>query len=209
MAKKLFPEHELYLLDNWNDAIELEDSIDSIREKCRGLLDSVLKQVRREHKDFDCQGFYFKYPAAYTWNIGVGKKAWRSSEPKWPSGFWLGDLYVENLVSEDENYPSVNVYIAPEKNTLDLANAKNTIEKEARKLPTLTPEQIAGIEVESKKECFWVTWPLKKSRSELFDLLRSDEAKGFVDCLVEHFEEMMPFIPVIDEIFQVSKKSLS
>ena len=208
MAKKLFPEHELYLLDNWGDACELEDSMDSTRETYKGILDDVLKKVRGEHKEFDCQGFHLGYPADYALNIGVGKKAWHSLWPKWPSGFWLSNLWLENLISEDECHPSACVYIAPEKSTLDLADASNAILHEAEKRKLLLAGQIASIEVVSnKKSQAWIAWPLPESRRELLDLLRHDEAKGFINRMVEHFELLSQFIPVMDRIFQDGKQS--
>ena len=39
MTKKLFPEHELYLLNHWTDAVDFEASIDSARETHKGILE--------------------------------------------------------------------------------------------------------------------------------------------------------------------------
>ncbi len=203
MAKKLFPDHELYLLENWADAAELEASMDSVREKYEEILKNVLRSVRAKHKELDCQGIHLGYPADYTLNIGVGKKSWPSL-PKWPSGFWLSDLWLENLTSEDENHPSANVYIQPEKFRLNLDEAVNSVLGAARRI--LPKDQAEGIEVASKKAYGYVSWPLPEPRRELLDLLRNDGEKVFADRLVEHFEVLTQFTPVMDTIFEGGRR---
>jgi hypothetical protein len=39
------------------------------------------------------------------------------------------------------------------------------------------------------------------------ELLRSDEAKGFIDRMVEHFELMTQFTPVMEKVFQGARRS--
>ena len=84
-------------------------------------------------------------------------------------------------------------------------SASDTIFNEAKRL--LSKPQVDRIEVGSTKNEAWVAWPLPESRRELFDLLRNEAAKGFIDRLVEHFETLMQFVPVMDKIDQSSKQS--
>ena len=112
---------------------------------------------------------------------------------------------MENLTSEDEGHPSAYVYMAPGKSALDLDGASDALLSEAKRL--LPSEQVDRIEVCSKKNEAYVTWPLQESRRELLDLLKTEDAKGFIDGLVKHFETLMQFTPVMDEIFQTGKRS--
>ena len=76
MAKKLFPDHELYLLENWEDATELQGSMESVREKYEEVIENVLRIVRAKHKELDCHALHLTYGGGYSLNVGVGRKAW-------------------------------------------------------------------------------------------------------------------------------------
>jgi hypothetical protein len=177
--------------------------MESTRETYKGILEDVLKRVTGVHKEFCRQRFCLDYSDdGYTFNVGIGKKAWTSAWPKWPSGFWLCNLWLENLTSEDEEHPSAAVYIAPEKSTLHLDDASNAILNEAKRL--LPTHQVDRTK---KKNDTWVEWPLPTPRRELLKLLGNEDAKGFIETLAEHFETLMHFIPVMDEIFQAGKRN--
>jgi len=192
-------------LENWEDATDLQRSMESIRKKYKGILEDVLKRVCGRHKELDCPPIHLDYPGEYSLNLGVGKKAWPCWDKKWPSGFWIGDFWLENLTSEDEEHPSANVYIGHEKSDLDLDDAANTLINEARNF--LPKKQLDHIERWTRKHEMRVYWPLPESRPELLDMLRNDEARGFIDRIVGHFEVLAQFMPVLERIFEAGKRS--
>jgi hypothetical protein len=201
MTERPFPEHELYLLDNWTDAVELEASMDSVRETYKRILETVLTNAARQHTELDSQALHLS--AEYSMNLGLGKSAW-SKYPDWPTGIWLSDLLLENLTSEDSEHPSSWVYIAPAKNTLDLEEASRAVLKEAERL--LPRGQNGEISIVTRKSEAWVAWSLPESRRELRDMLRDGEAKGFIDCLVSHFAVLAQFVPLLNIIFQAAER---
>lgn len=205
MTKKLFPEHEMYLLENWSDVVEFEASIASVRERYQKILEDVLESVGSTHKNLDCQGFHLTNGGGYTLNIGLGKRAW-SKDDKWPTGIWLENLWIENLVTEDENLPGGAIWIDPPKDvSLDLAEAVDRLQQLAKTI--LPVEDFSHLDCKCRKSTAFISYPFRQSRRELRDMLWKDDAKDFGECLVKHFEALIPFIDVLDEIFKTAKRS--
>jgi hypothetical protein len=62
------------------------------------------------------------------------------------------------------------------------------------------------MDVEVLKVQAWITFPLKESRQELLELLKTDNTSGFIQLMVDYFEQLTQFIPVMDEIFKPIKR---
>ena len=209
MAKKLFPEHERYLLENWTDAVDFEASMNLARDTHRRIIEKSLGKVRAEHEELDTQALHLEYPAEYDLNAGVGKKEWPDYGKNWPTGFWLGGIRLENLTSEDEERPYACIYVAqktPDRDFLD--DVAEKISRAARDF--LSSDQLRGVEVldsSDRQHQRMICWPLLESRSGLLNLLLDDEAKGFVSRIAEHIEFLTQFAPVMDDIFRTAKRS--
>lgn len=202
MTKKLFAEHELYLLNNFADVVEFEDSVASVRETYQRILKDVLKRVADAHEECDSQQQRF---GNSTLNLGLGKKTW-SKYPDWPTGIWLQNLWIEDLVKEDENHPGCAVWIQhPSHISLDLADAVNRLQQAAKSI--LPQEDFQQLNCDWKKSSAYIEYPFRQSRQELFSMLLKDDAKEFSECLIEHFELLSQFLPILDEIFQNAQKS--
>jgi hypothetical protein len=209
MAKTLFPDHERYLLENWADVVRLEDSVRSARETHAKKLEEALHVVRTEHPELNAQATHLEYPRVYDVNIGVGKTTWPAYNRNWPSGFWFGDIRIEDLTLEDEEPPYACVYLGqkePDRRFLD--DVANTI---FSKLGDALAS--GGYDDPRKNDCgdpdrqrlIW--WPLPDSRGELFALLLQDDARGFVRKIAEHMGFMTRFIPAMDDVFKSLKRN--
>lgn len=196
MPTTRFNKAEVYLLNNWADATLLEESLEAVREKYEEIFREVLREVQDNHKVLDSPALHVNHRSGGS--VGIGKKAWPSDYPPWPTGLWLINIGLDNLISEDEDSPEGCVSIEP-----PIANNMN--HDEAEKKLTNAAEQMFG-----KNSCEWPAGTIKKetfishrlpeSRKELLQLLLDDEAIGFVEHMVAHLETLAKFIPVVDEI---------
>ena len=167
--------------------------------------EKVLEKVQEEHTELDCPAMHFAAGNAGL-NVGIGKSDWPGNYPQWPSGFWLGALRLEDLASEEEELPYAMVYIAPPKNIqIDPAEAADKFAKEAKGI--LAKEDFDRVEDWSGKREAQIYCLLPQLRRDLLDLLKNDDGSGFIECMVAHFDLLAKFAPVVDEIFQVSKRS--
>jgi len=204
MPKLWFNEPEQYLLGKWADAQKLEESMKSARENYKKLFEKVLEQVQEEHEELDCQGIHMSNDEGI--NVGLGRSTWPSKWPKWPSGLWIGNLRLEDIVIANGESPGGSIWLSPPKEVgLDIKEAAITFQEAAPGI--LTKEELERIDLEEPEEGYAHVWyEFPQSRQELLDFLLKDEANEFVRCMVGHFETLAKFIPVIDNIFDSSKR---
>ena len=176
----------------------------AMRKKYAELFETVLEQVQEEHEELDCEGIHVTNENGL--NVGLGSTSWPSKWPKWPSGLWIGCLRLEDLVTEDGDAPGGGIWLEPPKEFgLDIKEAARKFQAAAPKI--LNKEELDRMDLDEPEAGYchvWYTFP--QSRQEVLDLLLKDDTKEFVKCMVDHFETLAKFIPVINDILQTSKR---
>ncbi|MGO9111294.1 MAG: hypothetical protein ACLP9L_18870 [Thermoguttaceae bacterium] len=197
-----FSEPELCLLRKWEDARLLEEGMKTVRAKYKEMFETVLEDVQDKYPELDRTEIHL---ANDGYNVGIGKDAaWPTKPNWWTSGFWLSGIRMENLTSEDEEAPCKVVLLNKPQGVEDLEWAKDRLCEAAERI--LTKDELPHLESDSSGGVASIFVPLGESRERLLELLLADEARGFVGCMVAHFESMMAFIPVLDEIYKGSKR---
>jgi hypothetical protein len=213
MADLTFSKPELYLLSKWSEVHQLELAMQGVRKKYAEIFIEVLDRVSKKHKELTRRAYNCNEnpeedgpdDLGYS-NVGIGKKSWPSKRPNtWPSGFWIGGVLLEDLKLEVGSPPFGEVWLYPPNDiAIDLDQAANTIEREARRL--------LG-KVETKKTVkfdtgeMFVDYQLPQTRAQLLDLLIKDEARGFIDCMVGHFGNLAKLTQVVDEVFGLGRQT--
>ena len=203
IAKKRFSEPELFLLTNWANARLLEQSMEGIREKYAEVFGKVLDAVEEEHQELENRAVH---TAVYGGSVGIAKQAWPSLYPGWPSGLWVGSIALEKLVTEDETAPEAYISVEPSKEMqLDMQRAGRKLRDGAEKILGKKQMKGKGVWIEVKKKAY-LSYKLPEPRHELLELLLCDNGDGFIKRMVEHFEALARFIPVLDDIFASGRR---
>src|SRR5437660_6622137 len=99
MSKELFNEAERFLLEHWEDAQLLEESMNGVRTKYKEVFQRIIDAVTEGHPELDAHRIY----VTQFWgsgSIGFGRKTCPARDPNWPSGLWVWDLRVEMLTAQ-------------------------------------------------------------------------------------------------------------
>jgi hypothetical protein len=80
------------------------------------------------------------------------------------------------------------------------------MQQEPDQLVQVTKEQFDSLERTVGNTAADISYPLSEPREELLEMLLKDDAGGFIDCIVAHFETLSGFIPVMDEIARTCKR---
>jgi len=208
-----FSEPELCLLRKWEDARLLEEGMKAVRANYETMFETVLEDVQNKHPELDRTKIFLRHDrhnvrqTKSCFQYGIGKDAaWPTRGGHSTSGFWLGGIRIENLTSEDEVAPYKMVRLNYPQGITDLKAAEGRLCVAAKQI--LTKDELHHLEHHSGRNEAYISVPLGESRGRLLELLLAgDEARGFVDCMVAHFESMMAFIPVLDEIYKGSKRT--
>jgi hypothetical protein len=181
-----------------------------MRDKYRDVLGTVLNEVNKRHPELDCRGMDLELDedddaVCGCLNLGIGRKAWPSMSPRaYPTGLWICGITLGELITRGERSASASVWINPSGDSrLDLRCASRRLEDDATRLePTIR----FRAEVDDSQGSASIEYELPESRKKLLDFLVEDESRGFIRCMVGHFDTLAKFIPVIDGLFQHNKR---
>src|ERR1022692_3316100 len=143
MSKILFNESEMYLVNNWTEARLIERTLVTMRVKYEVILEKVLGAVQKKYPELDHRAKIMALNAGKdddeqrgVITIGVGRKAWPSTYVRnEPSGLWLSDIRLGELIVDCEKGPTANVFLSPPRDYgLDLADVASVLEREAKRI---------------------------------------------------------------------------
>jgi hypothetical protein len=198
MAKQLLNEAERFLLTKWNDAYLLEEAMEEVRKKYKGLFEEILDAVGESHPELDAR----RYFVTQFWTdgcLGFGRSSWPAGDSNWPSGLWMNGLRLEELASEETDPPNATIWLSTKaKIALDSDKARRVLDQQAKRL--LTREELKGVfSAEEKGILLWLPAPSKR---QLLDALADGDGEAFVNLFVSQFDMMAKFIPVLDKVFR-------
>ena len=203
MTVQPFSDPELYLLNKWEDAMLLENSMNAVRDKYEQILATVLDRVEQQHRELDCRTMHLSYKEDPS--VSISKKAWSSMYPNWPSGFWIGCIGLNNLASEDENEPYASVYFNPSKSAVfDSQEIVRRLRDFAETI--LTREQMSRLRDDANKGDASIYYLLPEPRRKLLEMLLNNKSAEYIDCIEDHLKTLARFIPVMDEIALSGKR---
>ncbi len=203
----MFNEPEVVLIRRWADVRLLEDGVKSIRGKYAEIFEEVLQTVQKKRRDLNSPSS--KNLRRYG-SVGIAKKAWLSETNSRHSAMWIYNIGIENLIEQDQEAPQMSVQIYDP--DVDLQEATNRLREYAEGLvakKSISEDEFHRIGFDCDKSEAYLWSPLKESRDELLELLLKDEARGFIDHMVQHFEWLAMFAPVVDEFHLAKTKTAS
>jgi len=197
---KTFNELNQWLLQNWTAARQLEDSMNKVQEKYKTVCERVIEAVQGERPELDNCRVHFKQGDG---SLSFAKKKWLTQYGTWPSGLWIGNMSLDELMADETDAPCASIWLwVPKGTNLDLEEARTKIENaggefmKGEKLKCFFKEE--SEREKNKKTCFWYNIP--ESRKELTQMLLDEESEKFVECIASHVMILARFIPVLDQI---------
>jgi len=196
MTRNLLNEAERFLLQHWEDARLLEESMATVRTKYKELFQRVVDVVTEAHPELDVHVWY----ATQSWTngaIGFGRTSWPGSDADVPSGLWIENLKLEILAAEHSEPPIATIYVA-KRFGIDMRAARAAITAEMKRI--LGEGERESVRAATEE------WDLLEfvapSKNALLTALADGDGQQFVDLLRSPFDLMARFIPSLDNVFQ-------
>jgi hypothetical protein len=197
MTNETFSEPYKYVLQNWTASRQLEVAMENIRQSYSIVGQRVVDAVCGANEEFD----FHAIAMTQHWGPGsivIGKKAWGYAK-EWASGYSFDNLRLEILSDETAEPPTLSIWFSkPEKIGIDKNAAIKAVHDAAKQL--LTKDEIKGCKLTNEDNCALI-FQLPQSKNEILEMLIRNDSQEFVDCLVNHFELVTKFTPVMDKIF--------
>lgn len=198
-----FSDPELYLLNKWESAMLLENSMKAVRDKYAQIFAAAFDRLEQQHKELNCRTMHLTHEGDPS--VSIGKKSWPSTYPNWPSGFYLGNIGLDYITSEDEDAPYACVFFHPPKSEgRDFRGIVQQLREAAKTI--LTKERMNSVQDQAGKGDAAIWYPLPEPRQELLAMLLNNQSTDFIDCIVAHLKTLAKFIPVMDAIALGSKR---
>ena len=202
MAKQTFNEAELFLIQNWDEAQALADTMAKARKKNQELLEKIVEAVLVEYqKDFDFGGI--KTGGEYCC-LTFSRKGWPRDGNR-PAGLYLDFLGLDSLASKEvAEIPEAYVYMGParKKTGLDVASAKQKLWQELPKW--LTPEeQQPCLKYEDNRDAF-VGWYFS-SKQEILGWITAGDEQKLKECIQDQVAIFVKLLPVLNDLLRSDK----
>jgi len=123
------------------------------------------------------------------------RRCWYSRPGYWPSGLFLGGVFLNDLTAQSSDPPCVGVFLRPRRSGGIVARPEFRAKAErflSGKKVSWTPDE------KRDYECGW--YPLPEPREKLLEMLRAGGGEPFVKCMADHVLRLKPLIPVLDQI---------
>ncbi len=199
MAKKLMNEAERFLLEHWDDARLLEETMKGVRTKYKEVFQKVVEAVTEGHPELDTN----RTCLTQSWTHGFtafGRTEWPRTRYGTPSGLWVGGLRLEELAAEDSEPPYACIWFPQRTTSLDCDAARIVMNEAAEEL--LKPEELKGVTTSpDENEVDVLLYLPAPSKGELLGALSGGDDQRFVQLFVSQFDMMARFVPVLDKVF--------
>lgn len=196
---KTLTKQDYWILKRWREARQLEDCMDTARERYVGLFGEVHKQVKKHTPALDRWDPHMKPREIEEWggNVVFSKSAWPCTSTTWRTGFYIWGVSLEELTAENPPAPGAYIWLAVNSQT------DKRIDILRQRLAAKAPDIFKGRQIqwsqheEDSQTCLWYQFP--EGNSQFLKMLTRDE-KSFVDCIAKHIKLLSGFMPVMDAV---------
>ena len=188
---KKFEEQEAWLIKNWVRARELEKSMDQVREGYRLILERAVEHVKTKFKQFDRTRIIFENSDEGT-QLGFGRACWPINKWGSPSGIWIYNLELDNLLAND----SKPIWMA---DTYRLEVVRSLIKKAAPKVLRRRKSQYFDTDEDLRTI---IRCEASHAGQQIHKMLLDRDSGPFVEWIADNVACLVGFETQLDSVFK-------
>jgi hypothetical protein len=206
MNKQNLSTQDRWLIGKWEKALQFENAMESARYYYEQLFDKVLEKVGKKHPELHkCVPRRLSRKVTEgDWEDGGGcacffSPKWLSDWPSWPSGIWISNISLDELVTERAPAPNACIWLSVSK------SRGKRIEKLRERLLTKSRRVSGGraldfetLDESDSSTCLY--YDLREDRTKLLDMALQDDGRPFVECITSHVERMASLVQGSDDL---------
>ncbi len=188
-----------WLIERWEKASQLENSMNATRERYKDLFAEIHKSVKQIHPELDRMDIHLSPIEIENWGGGVvfSKARWPSDLATWRTGFYISNISLDELASDKAQEPNVSVYFQGGKNDKRIEDTRHRITIEA---PKVFKGQKINLRYDDEDNRTLLWFQMPEGKKQLLKMLYGGKEKQFEDCVANHINLMCGFIPVLDKL---------
>jgi hypothetical protein len=196
MNKQKLSKQDRWLIRKWEKARQLEDAMDSVRQYYEQLLSKVHQRVKKKYPelseytphrlsdkmteaDYDDSGGC----------VGFSHPKWCYKWDNWPSGIWLSNISLDELVAEQAPAPNVSIWLSvPKRDDKRIEKLRSGLRSRRSEVGN------------RRSPRFCLFYDLREERSKLVKMVLQDDGQPLVDCMAKHVERMARLLQGLDHL---------
>jgi len=200
-------EVQSWLMREWERARRIEEVMYEVREHYQNLFGEVYKLVRQRHaylKEWKPRRLLERTnESSYVdggGSVGFFNPEWCQAWSGWPSGIWLSNISLDELVSATEFPPNVCIWLSVSKET------DRRIEVLRRRLSKLYKQRRgSSISFQESDEtdprvCLWYYLP--EGREKLLRMVQQGGGLPFVNSMATHVGRMAQLLDGLESMLR-------
>lgn len=199
---RILRKQDQWLIKRWAKARQLEDSMESARQRYAELFTEIHKQVRKTHSALTRMYLHTQPRDIDNWGgqVGFAKAHWPGRYEEWPTGIYIWGISLDELTSDTAPAPTACIWLRLNSERTEEARQAVLRRRLAAKAGHVFKNRRLNWTTEDEDDdntCLW--YPLPEGSEGLLKLLGTDE-RTFVDCIAKHVNLLAAFVPALDAV---------
>lgn len=206
MNKQNLSTQDRWLIKKWEKARQFEDAMASVRQHYENLFSKVWQRVKKKYpelQEYTPHRLADKMPEGYYDDgggcVGFSHPKWLRAWNRWPSGIWLSNISLDELVTELAPAPNVSIWLSVSKED-DKRIEKLRSGLRLRRTRVGNRRSPRFQEHDETDETVCLFYDLQENGSTLLKMVLQDDELHFVDCMANHVERMARLLQGLEHL---------
>ncbi len=208
MNKQNLSTQDRWLIKKWEKALQFEGAMDSVRQYYEQLLSKVHQRVNKKYQELSEYNPHRlsdrMTEAQYDDGggcVGFSRPKWCRKWPNWPSGIWLWDISLDELVTELAPAPCISIWLSVSKRQEKrIEKLRSRLRPRYSRIGHRLSLRFQEHDPSDNSVCLW--YELPEVRPRLLRMLLHDDGQPFVDCIANHVEVMARLLQGLDDLLR-------
>lgn len=208
MTKQNANKQDRWLIHRWAEALHFEDAMQSARSYYEKLFYRVFETTKKKYPGLgSCTPHRLSGRLTESaWgesggSVGFTNPIWFTEWARWPSGIWISNISLDELVTERTTAPNAAIWLSREKiSSKKLLKLRERLLTRAGKLANC---RALGFQTEDEGDGVNVLWYyLPEDRPKLLQMVLQDSGQPFVAYIARHVELMASLLQGSDDLLR-------
>ena len=208
MNKQNPSSQDRWLIKQWERALQFEDAMESARYSYEQLFGKVIEKSRKKHSELHRYKPHMlsERVTEGDWEDGGGcagfsSPKWYSDWASWPSGIWISNISLDELVTERAPAPNACIWLSLSKNSAKrVEKLRDRLVAKSRRVGGFRALDLETHDKSDSLTCFW--YDLPEAKSKLLNMVLQENGQPFVDCIAKHVELMASLLQGLDDLLR-------
>jgi hypothetical protein len=133
--------------------------------------------------------------------VGFSSPKWCHKWPGWPSGIWVSNISLDELVTGLAPTPTVSIWLCVSKlEEKRIEKLRSRLRPRYSRIGHHRSLRFQEDDPSDSRVCLW--YELPEGRPRLLKMVLQDDGQPFVNCIADHVEVMAGLVQGLDDLLR-------